>query len=262
MTPIIENLRETFQYLYWDICRYRDQDVAQIDQVILDFFDEVWPSSCVKGPVQTWDNLLRSLMESLLHHLGKDVIPNMACDYSWISVFDGNPPLIRRPYVDWIRLRPVAWPAPADAAHDLPCWGVRLRSPVNFETTAKGLVQGPTFCESNVRLTGYGLDIRTVRSRIGLLFTRCPMDRRLTNVENTFSPGSNEEPMVIDRDVLREAKMLYTGLLRWVRAASGADETAPLHDFLGVAGGETGNDSVDKDLWTAMRMYESNVKRP
>ncbi|KAE9571021.1 hypothetical protein CGMCC3_g12983 [Colletotrichum fructicola] len=88
------------------------------------------------------------------------------------------------------------------------------------------------------------------------------MDRRLTNVENTFSPGSNEEPMVIDRDVLREAKMLYTGLLRWVRAASGADETAPLHDFLGVAGGETGNDSVDKDLWTAMRMYESNMKRP
>lgn len=72
------------------------------------------------------------------------------------------------------------------AAHDLPSWGVCLRSPVNLETMAKGLVQGPTFYESNVRLTGLGLDIRTVRSRIGLLFTRCPADRRLTNVEIIF----------------------------------------------------------------------------
>ncbi|KAK1841127.1 hypothetical protein CCHR01_16246 [Colletotrichum chrysophilum] len=127
---------------------------------------------------------------------------------------------------------------------------------------AKGLVQGPTFYESNVRLTGHGLDIRTVRSRIGLLFTRCPADRSLTNVEIAFSPRSFEEPMVIDRDVLREAKMMYAGLLRWVSAASGTDETPPLEDFLGVAGGEAGNDSVDKELWTVMRMYELNVEGP
>ncbi|KAH0425478.1 hypothetical protein CcaCcLH18_10937 [Colletotrichum camelliae] len=293
MTPIIENLRETFQYLYWDICRYRDQDVAQIDQVILDFFEEVWPSSCVKGPVQTWDNLLRSLMESLLHHLGKDVIPNIACDYSWISIFDPAPAdasqhqvvenvlsLLETVYAgreattNWSQRvvyeilsqgepqyleAECANPIIRDfwAAHDLPYWGVRLRSRVNFETTAKGLVRGPTFCESNVRLTGRRLDIRAVRSRIGLLFTRCPMDRRVTNVEITFSPGSNEKPMVIDRDVLREVNILYAGLLRWVRAASGTDATPPLEDFLGVAGGETGNDSVDKDLWTAMRMTEA-----